>query len=154
VSVLFHDVRTSEIKLQFKQCCRWSDIRTGRGETLNGSPLAPFLSRSNTEWTKGMWDMWQTDKYHRNEAFPSWKYSQIMLILLVFVWRRSIYFWRRYICAKNVSFPVTLTFIYIYYVIVLKVHTHTHKKKKCTKRKENKKKQLTTNMCIDHQLIP
>jgi len=42
-------------------------------------------------------------------------------------------------------------FLYIYYVIVLKVHTQ--KKIKCIKRKE-KKKQLTTNMCIDHQLIP
>jgi len=44
--------------------------------------------------------------------------------------------------------PIYDFLLYIYYVIVHKVHT---KKEKVHKKG---KKHLTTNMCIDHQLIP
>jgi len=31
-----------------------------------------FLPRSSTEWTKGMWGIWRTDKYHKTEHFCCW----------------------------------------------------------------------------------
>jgi len=50
--------------------------------------------------------------------------------------------------CSGTSRVVSSAYIYIYYVIVHKVHT---KKEKVHKKG---KKHLTTNMCIDHQLIP
>ena len=44
----------------------------------------------------------------------------------------------------------------MYIMLSYSKYMHTKKRKSAQKekRKEKKRKQLTTNMCIDHQLIP
>jgi len=62
-----------------------------------------FLRRSNTQLTKGMWSIWQTDRkiLQKRSIFSQVKcirryVSTEPVIILEMVWHKSSRFWQRY----------------------------------------------------------